>query len=108
MTEKTLRHSRRNRQMAVVAGLLAAATVLVGYCWDLSVGADRLIVGLWVVGPPAWLFVEWFFFLKPAVEAEELTMEMVSHEQSVVRAMWAGFLVAIAVLYEVYPFATAQ
>ena len=30
-------------------------------------------------------------------------MDVVSHEQSVVRAMWAAFLVLVVALYQVFP-----
>lgn len=66
--------------------------------WRLSVGFT------WTVGPPLWLFYEWFYLQKDLVKSKEIEIATVVHEQGVVRALWAAHLVAVAALYKFPPF----
>ena len=90
--------------MAWLAALLAAATLLARIWVAPKSFLTMVLVAGWAVGPAIWLFVEWFYFLRPAVISKEIPIEIVSHEQSVVRAMWAAFLIVVAATYNVIPF----
>lgn len=85
--------------MAWTAGPLAAVSMLLPVVWDISIFWRKLIVGAWTVGPALWLFYEWFYLLGPAVAADKAKMDQVSHQQSVVRALWAAYIVALAGAY---------
>jgi hypothetical protein len=98
--------------MAYIAGPLATITLIAPLvtpiaCYGISQSLARGIVGFWALVPAIWLWYEWFHYLKPIVNSKryegELELDMVKHEQSVVRAMWAAFVVVTAALYGVLP-----
>ena len=105
------KHQKCNQRMAVVAILAAAtSTFLALPCFTFEKPYKFVVIGLWAVIPPAWLFYEWFYLLKPAIEDQDannkhILLEIIKHEQSVVRALWAAFLIALTSIYGVGPFA---
>lgn len=105
------RHQFINRLMALVAFCFAISTLVAGLQLKLSGGdvsalSKITVVGGWAVGPPFWLWFEWFFLLKPTIPLASnpaIQLETIKHEQSIVRALWAGFLAVTVVLYDVVP-----
>ena len=108
MTKEGLLAQRASfrRKFAAYIAFLASAVTLVAPtivsepcdCWRFGVGIT------WTIGPPLWLFCEWFYSYKDLVKAKEVDIADVVHEQGVVRALWAAHLVVVAALYEFPPF----
>ena len=103
------RHNFINRIMARAAFGFAILSLYGVSIPALREGSVKYwIVGFWALIPAIWLFYEWFYLLKPAIAAKEterdLELDIATHEQSVVRAMWAAYFIVVVAFYQVSPF----
>ena len=80
-----------------LASLYLAGRTSMG-CPVVSARGATLIVGFWAVVPPLWLWVDWYFFRKPGLQDDDnRKVEIDQHSQSVIRALWAAVVGALAV-----------
>jgi len=97
------RRSNVNRWAAGVAFSLVFITLFVSDSWVKPY--KYLVAGFWTFAPPVWLFLEYFFLINPILtrlkEGRAEYLDMIKHEQSVVRAMWGSFLVVVIADYKI-------
>ena len=81
---------------------MAGAGVLLGIYGFLE--CKMLLRGvtlLWVIGPPAWFFVEfWLYQRVPQDDPNRRDFETFAHWQKLAGAVWAGVVVALVMFQE--------
>ena len=92
-------HKSANRTMGRLAFSLAVLSLVPRFWVAPKNLVGQIIFGFWAFAPALWLFVEWYWFLKPAVEEKLLPVDQVVHQQSIVRALWAAYLVLVVGTY---------
>lgn len=80
-------------------GSLALVVVHIACLFQIPRWFRAFIVGFWTIGPPFWLWIEWYHIQKPKLGKENILekLELVKHGQSVVRALWAALVAVLAV-----------
>jgi hypothetical protein len=94
----------RFRRTAVISGFIAAilmiaSAILAAYCPDMGVQRQRLgylVVGIWVIVPPIWFWIEWTF-LSFGMGRDQI--EDLKHSQDVSRNIWVAAVVVLAALF---------
>jgi len=60
---------------------------------------SQILLFLWVVGPPVWFFIEYFFYF-PAYGNPAAGFEKLKSAQDVTAKVWAAFAVALGAMYK--------
>ncbi len=112
------RHKRINRRVGYIAAFLAISTLALPFVmtfdslfsgYEYNVTVEHFIVAFWVIAPAVWLFYEWFYLIIPALQEikegsnRDYHLEIFKHQQSIVRAMWAAFLIVVLAEYQIIP-----
>ena len=81
-----------------VTSLAWAARVKLGIA-TIEPTCAAIVVGLWAIGPPLWLWRDWFGFRKPKLgdSPSPEKVAMAQHSQSVIRALWAAIVGVLAI-----------
>jgi hypothetical protein len=83
--------------LAIFSVIVAASSTLWPKEWEKGKKiAGRVIVGLWVLGPPIWFWVDWYY-LTAGMGKERL--EYISHLHDVGRNIWLALVVVLAALF---------
>jgi len=61
-------------------------------------GMIRIIVLVWLIGPPVALFIDWSIFCR---NYDLVKLELIRHAHDLIRNMWVGFLGVLIILFGV-------
>ena len=95
--------------VSFTSAALAAASLAAAYCYARQeppplhlLFRAKLIVAFWVIGPPCWLWFEWFYIVKPK-KPGQTDFDQYAHGQSVVRAMWLALVTLLIGAFGLLP-----
>lgn len=80
-----------------VGSLAWALGVHQGYCHR-SASKNYLVVGFWILAPPIWFFLEWFYLCEGLPKDQ---LEWISHTHDLARNIWLALVAVLTVLLEI-------
>ena len=89
--------------ISLVLGLLHRFILPYFFHTQFSAWVGHSMVALWIIGPPLWFSIEWWWASNPSSSwhRSKEDLEILAHTHEVTRNVWVAFVVILAALFRV-------
>ena len=94
--------SGAERPVVVIAGVIASIVAIVALTLAPVKGWENLkkvVLGLWLVGPPIWFWVEYTFLTPEEVKNDSSRFERLRYAQGLAAKVWVAVAALLGLLY---------